>query len=503
MKKYIFALFIGLSIINCQLSTISAQTQPGTVRTVSRPNIPSEKLSGVMLRVRGNHNAVVSGEDGAFALLMQGLEAGQPYAISSVIKSGYELREPELIGRKQSFSTQVPLEIVMVSSQQLLQERMRIEEKARENVEINYQKRLAELDNALAAAKMSNAEYEAQITALEEQYERFEPLLQTMSRYYALMDYDGRDTLSARINERIEAGDLDAAEQLIKAKGAIADREKQLRELQELQNFLKKDLAEDCYNLFTINFERFQNDSAEYYICRRAELDTTNVEYQLRAGQFLMVYRAKYAEADKYFRRALHQAEAQNGRLYGDVATALNEIGQNYYLQRDYKKALPYLEKARDIREELNGKNSVSMAESYGNIGALYLKQGNTKEAMKMLRNALKLYEELLPEGDVKTAQARNNLGNVLFNQKEYDEAKQCFELALRDYKKRYGEKHYEVAIVYNNLASIAFVQGEIPEAQELFRKALNIFTQTLGAHHPRTQQTRKNLDYLDLMTNH
>ena len=519
MRKYTIATLLVLSIFNFQFSILHAQTQPGHVRTVSRPNSPSEDLSGVMLRVRGNHNAVVSTENGDFALLMQGLEAGQPYALSSVVKSGYELREPELIGRKQSFSTVVPLEIVMVSSQALLQERMRIEEKARANVEANYQKRLSELDNALAQAKMSNDEYEAQLTSLEEQYERFEPLLQTMSRYYALTDYDSRDTLSIRINERIEAGDLDEAERLIKAKGAIDEREANLRKLEEQNRRTEellaeaqkrlaeqqaearrqlKDLAEDCYHLFTINFERFQNDSAEYYICRRAELDTTNTEYQLRAGQFLMTYRAKYPEADKYFRRALRQAEAQNGHLYGDVATALNEIGQNYYNQHDYAQALPYMEQALDLREQLAGKQSVSVAESYSNIGALNLRQGNSKDALKMLRNALKLYEQLQPAGDPLIAQARNNLGNALFSQKQYDEAKTLFEQALTDYKARYGEKHYEVAIVYNNLASIAFVQGRKEDAQQLFSQALSIFTETLGAHHPRTRQTQKNLDYLN-----
>ena len=491
MHKTLLSLLLILS------TTLSAQTQPGHVRTINRPDSPSENLSGVMLRVRGNHNAVVSGEDGGFALLMQGLEAGQPFALSSVFKSGYELREPEIIGRKQSFSTIVPLEIVMVSSQHLLQERMRIEEKARQNVETNYQNRLAALENSLAAAKISNNEYEAQLTALEEQYERFEPLIQTMSRYYALMDYDGRDTLSIRINQCIEAGNLDEAERLIKAKGAISDREKQLQELQALQDFLRKDLAEDCYHLFTINFERFQNDSAEYYICRRAELDTSNTEYQLRAGQFLMVYRAKYTDAEKYFRRALRQAEAQNGHLYGDVATALNELGQNYYYQRNYTQALPYLEQARDLREQLAGKQSVSMAESYSNIGALYLKQGNNKDAVKMLRNALKLYEQLLPASDPLTAQARNNLGNALFALKQYDDAKPLFQQALEDYTSRYGNKHYEVAIVYNNLASIAFMQGQLSDAEQLFEKALTIFSETLGQHHPRTRQTQKNLDHL------
>lgn len=512
MRKYLSVFCILYSVFSF------AQTQPGLVRTVNRPNRPSEQLSGVMLRVRGNHNAVVSDDNGSFALLMQGLEAGQPYALSSVIKSGFELREPEIIGRKQAFSTEVPLEIVMISSQVLLQERIRIEEKARENVEKHYQERLAELDKALASAKMSNEDYEAQLTALEDQYERFEPLLQTMSRYYAVTDYDSRDTLSARINERIEAGDLDEAERLIKAKGNLEDREKQLRALEEqnrrteqllaeAQQRLKEqqaeaerqknDLAKDCYHLYAIALERFQNDSAEAYICRRAELDTTNTEYQFNAGQFLMVYRAKYTEAERYFQRALRHAEARDGHLSNDVATALNELGLNALKQGDLTAAQAFFQQSLDVREQVAGKNSIPVAELYANLGALFTRQGEHKQAMKMYKDALNIFTKQAPANNPQIPQVRNNLGEAYFQLLQPDEAKTHFTQALNEFIALYGEKHFQVAIVYNNLAGVAFVTGDLEGAEQQFAKALDIFSQTLGEHHPRTQLTRKNLNFL------
>ena len=51
MRKYLSVFCILYSVFSF------AQTQPGLVRTVNRPNHPSEQLGGVMLRVRGNHNA--------------------------------------------------------------------------------------------------------------------------------------------------------------------------------------------------------------------------------------------------------------------------------------------------------------------------------------------------------------------------------------------------------------------------------------------------------------
>lgn len=492
MRKYISIFFVMYSVL------CFAQTQPGLVRTVSRPNHPSEPLSDVMLRVRGNHNAVLSTANGEFSLLMQGLQPGQEYTISSISKLGYELREPEIIGRKQAFSTTVPIEIVMISSQVLLEERMRIEAKARANVEANYTKRLSELDAALASAKLSNEAYEAQLNELEDQYERFEPLLQSMSRYYALIDYDSRDTLAERISERIEAGDLEAAEQLIKAKGAISEREKQVRELQQLQAYLLNDLAADCYHLFTIACERLQNDSAEFYICKRAMLDTTNVEFQLRAGQFLMVYRAKFDEAESYFQRSLRLAKKQFGEESRDVATALSELGENRYLQKQYNEAFPFLEQAHKLTEQVMGKNSLAMAQSYTNLGSLYLRTGKDKKAVDALQTALDLYQANCPNTeDVRIADAYNNLGNAYFQLKKYDEAERLFVDAGTSYTRLYGENHFRVAVVTNNLASISFIKGDLPQAESLFDKALAIFVRTLGINHPRTQQTKKNLEYL------
>ena len=50
---------------------------------------------------------------------MPGKRNGDPIVLQSVSKAGYELKDKGLIGRQQAFSTQVPIEIVMVNIRQL------------------------------------------------------------------------------------------------------------------------------------------------------------------------------------------------------------------------------------------------------------------------------------------------------------------------------------------------------------------------------------------------
>lgn len=492
--------------------------QQGYVRTIKRPNREPQRLAGVTLRVRGDHNATMTDEKGEFSLLLPGVEAGQPYIISMVMKSGYELREPEFKGRKQAYSTEVPLEILMVSQKDLLADRMAIEEKARENIEKHYQEKLAQLDEELAAARLTNEQYEQKVMELEEKYESFDMLLEQMTRRYAVTDYDQLDETTIRINQHIEMGELDEAEQIIKDKGSADQREAEVRNMAQenlrkeqnlkeemerlaqakaLEQKKRKELGDDYYALYTIALERYQHDTAEYYIVRRAELDTNNVEYQIQAGQYLMIFKDAYDRALGYFERALRQALAQNGRDHIDAATALNEIGMARNYKGEFKVAEDYYLQAQAIREDIAGKESLLAAESLNNLGALYQKTKEFDRALTLLRQALVIREKECEAGDPKIAESCSNVGAVLFYQKKYTEAAPLFERAMQLYRSCYGNSDYHVGIALNNLGSLAFIGGNISAAETYFTEALTIFQKTLGKGHNRTKRVSANLTYL------
>ena len=133
----------------------SAQTQQGYVKSLGRPNKAGEPLSGVSVRVKGNHNEVLSRSDGTFEMLMDGKKNGEAYALQSVQKAGYELNENDLIGRQFAFSDKVRLEIVMVSSAVLQAEKRRIEDNAYRTAERNYKAKATQIEQQLQDSTIS------------------------------------------------------------------------------------------------------------------------------------------------------------------------------------------------------------------------------------------------------------------------------------------------------------------------------------------------------------
>ena len=508
-------LFLSLLILS---SVAALADQPGFVRTIKRPNREPQRLVDVTLRVQGDNNAVKTDANGEFQLLLPGINPGEPYALQMILKAGYELCETELKGRRLPYSEQVPLEILMVSRADLQADKAAIEAKARKNLEENYNQRLAELEEQLAEAKMTEDEYMARVEQLEQSMTSFDQLLSQMARRYAVTDYSSLDEATIQINEAIESGNLDEAERLIKAKGDVDKREaeinalaeKNAQEEEELKHRMeqlaqkkaeeqnkRRALADDYYSLFTIAVERFHNDTADLYICRRAELDTLNSEYQLQAGQFVMIFRADYDRALRYFQRAYRVAKAQNGPEYGDVATALSEIGEVYKYKGDYASALRYCQEAMTLREKIAGKESQPMAESYTNLAALYFHEQRYDEAIPLMQQALTLYEALCEEGDPKIANACNNLASNLLMLKRYKDAAPYIQRSYKLFRSCYGENDYHVGIALSNLGSLAFVGNNLEKSEEFFRRSVDILTRVLGKQHPRTRLSQENLDYV------
>ncbi len=82
--KYISSLIILLGFVFC-LSAFG-QTQQGCVKTLGRPDKKGEPLSGVSVRAKGEHNPVLSKEDGKLTLLLAGKKNGDAYALQEVQK---------------------------------------------------------------------------------------------------------------------------------------------------------------------------------------------------------------------------------------------------------------------------------------------------------------------------------------------------------------------------------------------------------------------------------
>ncbi|MBR4432055.1 MAG: tetratricopeptide repeat protein [Paludibacteraceae bacterium] len=450
-----------------------------------------------------------SRENGDFSLLLNDFQNGDPYAISAVIKAGYEPADQELIGKKIPCSDKVPIEILLVSRAQLMQEKEEIAAKARENVELFYQQRLSELEQQLEAKKLSEQEFNTRLEQLEGQYERFEPLLQSMSDKFARTDYGRLDSLTSRIQEAIEQGNPELAERLVREKGDLDAREnaireqeqqiaraqqtldeaaKRLDEQREVTAKQKRELAEDYYRLYASFLSRFQNDSAALYIQRRAALDTLNVDYQLQAGQFVKDILADYPLAQSYFERAYRIAQNIYGEHAPQMATTCHELGAICKLRGKTDDALKWYQRALTIKEEVRGKDSPAVAETLNDLGETYRALKDLKQAMNYHQRALKIREKAFGGNSLEVAESKNNIAGIHYQNKHYDKAETLFREVQAVYESNPKTPPVRLADNALNLGGAAYKQGRYDEALKAFEQALEQYTRVLGPTHPRTK---------------
>lgn len=505
MKRIPSILFVLSLSLSCW-----AITQEGIVRTIARRGQSGQPVEGTVIRLQGSHNKVASRSNGEFSLLLHNLQNGDAYTIASIYKSGYEPAEQELIGKRLPCSDQVPMEILLVSKIQLMQEREAIETKARENVEIYYQAKMDSLEQLLATKQISEAEMAKQKQRLESQYENFEPLLQAMSDVLARTDYQRMDSLTVLMQQAVENGNPEEAERLLKEKGNMDQREAVLREwgknIQALQKEVdrnqeayyrqKRDLEDDCYRLYSAYLTRFRNDSADYYIQKRAALDTLNIDYQLQAGQFVMKIMADYSLARMYYERAYRICEMYYSEQSGQMATTCNELGMIAKRQGDLEGAEVWYKRSLMIREKIRGKNSPAVAEALNNLGELYRAKKDLKQAIDCHKRALKIREKHFNKNSLEVAESQFNIAGLLYQQGQWDKAAVLWEEVCNIYTNNPKVSQPRVAAITLNIGGVYFQKGDYQQAEQQFEKAVEIYSKVLGPNHPDTQNALRILNF-------
>lgn len=489
-----------LLILSCLTVGSWAQTQQGFVKTLGRPDKKGVALSGVIVRVKGEHNAVQSQQDGTFSMLLTGKKNGDDYQLQQVQKTGYELNEKEVVGRQYAFSDKAPLTIVMVSTVQLQAVKQRIENNAYQEAEKNYKKRLALLEQQRESNAITAEQYRQQLQDLQDKFEKYQSLIDNLSDHYAHVDYDNLDEKDREINLCIENGDLERADSLIhtlfnpidvlrRNKDALSKIDQQVKQAEGIIAQANADMsavlkqqekdAEYLYQLYTIALARLDNEKARLYIETRAELDTTNVLWQLNAGSVLEDA-ANYEKAIMYNQRALANT-SPNQAQYIYRGTVLNNIGCIFQVQSRYKEALTCFEKAKDFDIMIWGDDNVALVKVYNNLGLVFEEMEDFSKALENYNKALEIETKINPKGSKDIAMLNNNIGGLYRALGERDKSIEYVETALILYKHFCGEQSSEVAMAYGNLADNLY--GE--QALQYVMKALDIYLKLYGENHP------------------
>ena len=485
-----------------------AQTQPGYVKTLGRPDKPGVALSGVSVRVKGEHNAVLSKSDGTFSMLMTGKKNGDAYSLQQVQKAGYELNEVSVIGRQYAFSDKVPLNIVMVSTSQLQTDKQRIENNAYKVAERNYQAKMAQLEKDKDAGTITIETYWKEIQDLQDKFEKYQSLIDDLANHYAHTDYDGLDEKEREINICIENGDLERADSLIhtifdpidvlrRNKEALTRIDQNIQQANDIMTQANADMAavlkqqekdaEYLYQLYTIAVGRYDNVKALQYIVTRAALDTINANWQFDAARYLHVQNHRMASS--FYERALslyRELAKQDSQAYEpSVAMTLNAYGT---LEEDKNTAEPLLKEALDIYRQLSEQNPQTyeprLANTLINLGSCYWSINRWTEAEPLLQEAFAIYKHLVetnPQGyEADYANSMNCLALLYTDTQKQAEAELKYLSALAIYQ-RLAEQNpqiyeAEMAKTLSHLGELYYHTQRPSEAETIYKEALDIF---------------------------
>ena len=545
---YLFMLFVVI------WSATKAQNQSGLVRTLKRSGQKSQPLSGVTIRTKGGHNAVLSKEDGTFGIQIQ----GQAYILEMIRKQGYVLKDPEMQGRRYAYSSSVPLTIVMVSTKQLQSERQMISDKLYKEAEQVYLSKISNLERQRESNAIIIDQYRQKMQELQENYEKYQLMIEDLADHYARVDYDELDKNESIINQCIENGELEKAYSLIQQLGIlqqIANIESRMEAghslmedaTQEMADVLKQQErdANYLYELYTIELSRLNKDKARYYIELRAKLDTTNVEWQTDAGNFLLTYFGNYTPGLAYLTKALKLSKAQYGKADAQTASCYNNIGEAYRVIGEYSKALAYLDSAFNIKAEIyennhtylatlynnigktyttmgrlrdglpycqkalairrqDGTSCIDLAKSLGDVGLIYYQLGKLAESRNMLEEALRIVKD----NNIKTENIEGtvygNLGNVYLAMGDYDNALYFLTKSAEVTRQMYGDKHPQYAMALGNMGTMYRTQEKLELAKDIHFKAFNLVDSLYGKKNPKIAPFYKNIgkDYLAIGEN-
>ena len=193
--------------------------------------------------------------------------------------------------------------------------------------------------------------------------------------------------------------------------------------------------------------------------------------------------RAKYAEAESLYKRAIAMGEKTLGAEHPNVATRLNNLAALYWNQGKYTEAEPLYQRAIAIGEKTLGAEHPDLATRLNNLALLYANQGKYIKAEPLYQRAIAIDEKTLGTEHPGVATDLNNLANLYWNQGKYAEAEPLYQRALKISEKTLGPEHPALAIRYNNLALLYRAQGKYAEAEPLYQRALKILEKALGDH--------------------
>jgi two-component system, NarL family, sensor kinase len=173
--------------------------------------------------------------------------------------------------------------------------------------------------------------------------------------------------------------------------------------------------------------------------------------------------------------KAIERFEKQQNELA--LLRYYNIVGNSFFLQSDYNKALEYFFQTLQLSIKFNIGNQIAMANN--NIGTIYATLGYHTDALGYMLKAKSLHEQ--GQDSVPYANTLNNIAVIYLNVEAFETAKNYFDRVYDIYQKT--DHQTGVASVSSNFISY-FQKVGIPDSAEYFFNQSIIIGTQLGDHY-------------------
>lgn len=489
--KHLNGLFI------CLLSVVFATSygqsiQPGFVKEYNE-RTQKTPLSDVEI-VISNASSTASGVKGDFILHFRTLKPGDKVNVRRIEKLGYEIFNKEALEQWFISRDNSPFTIVMCRSDKFKRIRDTYSRVSSESYEKQLKKEEARLRAERKAGKLKEAEYEAALKKLNDEYDQQLENLDNYVDRFARIDLSELSAVEAEIIELVQKGNIEDAirryeqqnleekykEQVavgrkaqagidalttVKAESqmscdslfsSILRKNEMLKLAGGRENFEKigKSLKETALNDTSYfaavweyaEFAYSQNifeDAAHFYdICSRLSTDRIEkLKISQRKGA-LLLKQNRFRESEYSFMAALKismqlwEIDSTNYRSY--VADVQNDIAHLYAKMRNFRKAENFFQQAQYNYKVLcdNQENFLeSMTNLQIHLGEMYMdmRQFHCVDTLlnQAMKNASSLFNTLPDKYRPLMAAAENSLGRIHRYYMRYEEAKTAMNKSL------------------------------------------------------------------------
>lgn len=166
-------------------------------------------------------------------------------------------------------------------------------------------------------------------------------------------------------------------------------------------------------------------------------------------------------------------------REHPDEAASLNGQALAYLKKAKFAEAEPLFKRALEVREKALGSDHPEMSEILNNLAELYRAQGSPQQAEPLLKRSAEIMEKALGPDHPEVATRLHTLAVFYYTQGRYEEAETLDKRALAIREKAFGPDHYDVGECLESLARLYRVLKRDQEAAELESRAARIRSRT------------------------